>query len=71
MTKEQTRPQEIKTPWYKSAILPWALIGITLLYASGIYTGWTLRSQDAGRVSAEASVIAQQMAKKPELKEQK
>lgn len=62
MSKESTRPQEVKTVWWKTAKLPWALIIIVVVLSIGFVAGWVARSNDAGRVVNEARVMAKQMA---------
>lgn len=56
--KEQTkRPQEVKTPLYKKAIFPWAIILVTAVLFVGIVGGWTLREVVNSKVTAEAHTI--------------
>jgi len=45
------------------AILPWAIIVVAGALFAGVVTGWTMRSSDYSRNSAEAQTIASQMLK--------
>jgi hypothetical protein len=55
MSKEtKTEATISKQAWYKSALLPWAIIVILAVGFAGVVAGWTLRSQDISRVQAEA-----------------
>ncbi len=50
-----------KKSWYKSAVLPWAIIVIVSVGFAGIVVGWTLRSEDMSRVKSEASVMVKEL----------
>lgn len=69
MTKNNTnesaaRPQDInKKPWYKSAVLPWALIAVAVLYMGGIATGWMLRTDVNAKIDAEVVSKFEQLKK--------
>lgn len=53
-TKERT-PKPVK--FYQKAIFPWMIIAFVATLSAGVVIGWTLRSNDYGRVQAEATAI--------------
>jgi len=61
--KEQTRPQDVTTPWYKKPVLPWIIILVMVTAFGFTVLGWTLRGTVADAVDAQAASIAEHMSK--------
>lgn len=68
MTKElKQREQDIKTPFYKKSVFPWAIIVVTVAFAAGVFLGWTMRTDkeaEIDAVRAQAVAEVQQVASK-------
>lgn len=61
MAKKEQTTEVIKTAKTVEIklLVPWAIITIMLIAVAGLITGWTLRSNDYGRVKAEAAHMVQ------------
>lgn len=64
-TTNETRPQDPnKTPWYKSAVLPWFIVAIFVAASIGLISGWFLRSNVAyEKDQAVAAVVSKQQGR--------
>ena len=55
MTKqEEPRGATLKTPWYKKAIVPWALICVIFAGAGGFIGGYTYHMNMSQEIKAQA-----------------
>lgn len=52
------RKQELTTPWYKKAIVPWLILGTLALFTTGVITGHLLTRTYESRVMYEAQELS-------------
>lgn len=64
MSEKLNRPQNVPpVKWFKRAILPWAVIAITVAVVAGYIAGWMSFAHQQHEVQAQAVQMVSELSK--------